>query len=640
MEKYDALGVPLQVCEEGFALDFIIADEYIMHMCSWRRFLCCFMVMVSMLALLSLIYMTGGIIVLGMFMVCVLLLVIGKKRDDTQLVPETALCSVFITSLLIAWLYFLYRDDVQGVCEGTWIPAGLRGVLPYVATILLAFLLVPSIHLLGRRFSFEVSPSLQQFIYSAYSYYILIGVGILSVVGMSVACMNESIWLDEAYTMGFVTSDWSEMVRLVALDVHPPLYYAIVKGVIQVGMWGGFSGVSPIIFAKLASVIPFAMLLVVGLSIIRRRWGRYVSGLFVLAVTGVPSLMSLGCDMRMYSWALLFVTLTYLSAFFVVERGGFKMWCMLVIWSLCAAYTHYFAIVAVMPAFLYVLHAGRKVILPWLLSCLVIVCAYSPWLVVFIRQLQVVRENYWIAPMTAPKVVNFLSSVVEGVFGCGLMVLLSGIVRKKRLMRPTQDSLLCFDWMAISIPIFVITVGVLVSVSMRPVFGVRYVYPTLGVFWLGISLMLGRQKRSIRGVAVPVLLVMISLFYLRVLLKTEYGELLRNRDFVAMADKLHKPFYMGEDVHRVASASIISNSPASLWKWTAATDPLVTEVFDVTLTESPQQIRERLIAGFDVLYLAVSEEEKDRFVERTGLTCTLVGFYLVSWDTYVYRVSL
>ena len=110
------------------------------------------------------------------------------------------------------------------------------------------------------------------------------------------------------------------------------------------------------------------------------------------------------------------------------------------------------------------------------------------------------------------------------------------------------------------------------------------------------------------------------------LLKTEYGELLRNRDFVAMADKLHKPFYMGEDVHRVASASIISNSPASLWKWTAATDPLVTEVFDVTLTESPQQIRERLIAGFDVLYLAVSEEEKDRFVERTGLTCTLVGF--------------
>src|SRR5688572_12056019 len=40
---------------------------------------------------------------------------------------------------------------------------------------------------------------------------------------------RASIWHDESFTAMLISYDWGEPVRRAALDVHPPLYYFILK---------------------------------------------------------------------------------------------------------------------------------------------------------------------------------------------------------------------------------------------------------------------------------------------------------------------------------------------------------------------------------------------------------------------------
>jgi 4-amino-4-deoxy-L-arabinose transferase-like glycosyltransferase len=41
---------------------------------------------------------------------------------------------------------------------------------------------------------------------------------------------DKNLWLDEAASWTVATSDWPEFWRVVTLDIHPPLYYLLLKG--------------------------------------------------------------------------------------------------------------------------------------------------------------------------------------------------------------------------------------------------------------------------------------------------------------------------------------------------------------------------------------------------------------------------
>ena len=42
-------------------------------------------------------------------------------------------------------------------------------------------------------------------------------------------CFNDTIWVDEAFSVEMVKHSFIEIIKLDALDVHPPLYYLIYK---------------------------------------------------------------------------------------------------------------------------------------------------------------------------------------------------------------------------------------------------------------------------------------------------------------------------------------------------------------------------------------------------------------------------
>ena len=59
--------------------------------------------------------------------------------------------------------------------------------------------------------------------------YLLWGLTICLTAAYAGLCFNDSVWADEAYTMLLVQKPWPEAWRLLLSDVHPPLYYIIVK---------------------------------------------------------------------------------------------------------------------------------------------------------------------------------------------------------------------------------------------------------------------------------------------------------------------------------------------------------------------------------------------------------------------------
>ena len=48
-----------------------------------------------------------------------------------------------------------------------------------------------------------------------------------------VLCFSSDIWYDELFTVGFVSQPVGRMISLAARDVHPPLYYLMVKAAVE-----------------------------------------------------------------------------------------------------------------------------------------------------------------------------------------------------------------------------------------------------------------------------------------------------------------------------------------------------------------------------------------------------------------------
>ena len=53
-------------------------------------------------------------------------------------------------------------------------------------------------------------------------------------------CFSSDIWYDELFTMGLADQPLGKLISITARDVHPPLYYMIVK--LFVDVTGAFSG--------------------------------------------------------------------------------------------------------------------------------------------------------------------------------------------------------------------------------------------------------------------------------------------------------------------------------------------------------------------------------------------------------------
>ncbi|MCI9013061.1 MAG: hypothetical protein HFI59_03800 [Lachnospiraceae bacterium] len=277
--------------------------------------------------------------------------------------------------------------------------------------------------------------------------YLLLGVSVVLLGRSLVLCFSNDIWYDELFTVGMIGHSYGELVGLTARDVHPPLYYMITKFFVDLCKLI-LPGVHAVAVAKIVSVLPYFVLLFYSVTFIRKRFGIFTGCVFLFCVVAMPQLSGYTVEVRMYSWALLFVTAAFLHGYGAVQGPEDKEDChhgrpsaaaygavdmpkgekaggsdrtkgmrqkisaqsqklhgaAMACYALAAAYTQYFAAVAAAMVFLYVLlellRRDRRRIREWFLWVAAAAAGYTPWLVALYRQVTAVNANYWILPLS------------------------------------------------------------------------------------------------------------------------------------------------------------------------------------------------------------------------------------------------
>lgn len=216
---------------------------------------------------------------------------------------------------------------------------------------------------------------------------------------------NASIWFDEAFSAYIIRFDFFDIARYTAADVHPPLYYWLLK------TWGMIFGNTEVALRSLsvvfgAAAITFAYLLTL-------RWfGRRAAWVSLLFLVLSPVLIKFGMEMRMYTLAAAFAAAATYVLNHAIEKDRLKIWIVYGVLVGLGMWTHYFT------ALIWLTHwawrfvhirskgaRGKRLLRAffskqWIIAHVVAVGLFLPWLPFLATQLITVQANgFWIPPV-------------------------------------------------------------------------------------------------------------------------------------------------------------------------------------------------------------------------------------------------
>lgn len=382
------------------------------------------------------------------------------------------------------------------------------------------------------------------------------GLTIYFLVRSFILSWSIDIWYDELFSMEFSASPVKELVAYTARDVHPPLYYMIVrfftllfKGLGLTNYGGG--GIVPVeTVAKIVSIIPFILIIIYALTNIRKNFGWITAGLFSFAIVTMPGLPEYTTEIRMYSWAIFFVTATLLHGFNLVRNmngEGKRLWdivngAAMFLYAVCASYTHYYAAISIGAIYFTILVWMLKVFVKNMkskdgsinfrplavvvITMNLVVAAYIPWVSVLLSQVNAVSNNYWIQPVglhtlgscakymfsgyfVNPKVAAASAIILFSLIAVIFVLVIVELIKAKKSMASSSDKTsvmvgipAAYSYVAFMVLPMLMFVGLLASVIIRPVFVNRYMVPAFGAFWLAVSIAIGNifGNLSFKGV--------------------------------------------------------------------------------------------------------------------------------------------
>jgi uncharacterized membrane protein len=300
---------------------------------------------------------------------------------------------------------------------------------------------------------------------------------------------DNSFWGDECFTIRLAKLSLSDMLYATAVDVHPPLYYILVQ--IGYRLLGNHGYVY-----HLVSVIPLLITLVLCETVMRKRYGASVSVLFATFSTLLPAAQSYNVEARMYSWTALFVLLAFLAVDRILQRDAWHQYLLFALFSICAAYSHYYALVAVACIYAFLLvrsvFFARKTIAKTIMICVLSGAAYLPWLLKFLLSFQRTAESWWLEQI--PNVRDcgrflFGNDVLAVVWVLVALAVLCNIGKSvKKWERLWFAAGLCAV-----LGLFLI--GEAASYLIRPLFITRYMYDVAAVAWLMLAVGIDRCAR-------------------------------------------------------------------------------------------------------------------------------------------------
>ena len=511
--------------------------------------------------------------------------------------------------------------------------------------------------------------------------------------------LTTDIWYDELFTMEFATRPVKELISLTARDVHPPFYYMIVRFFIllcdSLGIIGDGAVLSAESVAKLVSVLPFFILMIYGATTIRKRFGILPAGLFSFAIITMPQMPEYTTEIRMYSWAMLFVTMALLHGLSLLDsimgrgREGWNIIDGLMLWlsTTAAAYTHYYAafaigiIYGILIVWMLVYYMrvakkktegkiGLKAAATLIVALNMTIASYIPWVSVVLRQVGAVKANYWIQPVGIRSFGSAIKHLFKGYFTNDLpavviaillfvlvaFLLVRTVLRTIRAKEITD----AYTLFAFSVLPLVVLTGLVASILIRPVFVNRYMLPAYGCFWLAISVMAsveidrvykrekGQLAGKIAGVLLAVLMIIVGAVDYRAFIGNEEYRMVNIEKTLDMLGGINSDTIIISNFEHVQGLlSYYLNKKDGDYKvylYAAWPEALIKEtVPGLETIEDPIDIANYLDAGKEVLFLGSFNSREDilkDWNEQYKITSENEGSYLMERYWFdVFRLS-
>ncbi len=214
-----------------------------------------------------------------------------------------------------------------------------------------------------------------------------------------------ALWHDEAFSVLYISKyGWGEMMHRIVLDVHPPLYYIILR------FWSYIFGDS------LLSLRSFSILLGVltvwaGYLFVKKAFNSRNLGLLAALFLAVnPFQTQYALEARMYTLGTFLVMLSSWLLLRALESKRRKDWIFYGIAASAMFYTHYYLLFSVAAQALYALYyvfregswkttLKENQLAGLVISGITAIILYLPWIPALLEQINRVEGGYWIPPM-------------------------------------------------------------------------------------------------------------------------------------------------------------------------------------------------------------------------------------------------
>jgi hypothetical protein len=232
----------------------------------------------------------------------------------------------------------------------------------------------------------------------------------------------KNLWLDECASWDMATQSVTHLIASTAADIHPPLYYLLLKGWIW---WLGDSPIGLRSLSVLSSLVSLWLMFRLAEGVLPR--GATFAALLWYAVS--PNVVSFSQEARMYALA----TASVLAMCLAYRRwvdSSFRSRPALVAYSGCATaalYLHYFTALAVAAIWA---HTALWAVpffsrsdddrpfpwKDWLVAHAVIGVLYAPWIGTAVAQ--ITRGQPWRQPIAIGQIPDHAADLVGGlIFG-------------------------------------------------------------------------------------------------------------------------------------------------------------------------------------------------------------------------------